>query len=329
MLAKPTWDKLANSAGRRPALVVQRLHPESRFNLFAAVDTPTGRRLLLLKSAVAVASALPAGRGFEVRSTVIPADPDGPNSLSLELTDSAYADVFDVVGNDIVRGVVNSPDESVAVCTFVSRIEKWQRFLDHLTTDRLTEPAQQGLFAELWCLLEVLFPETGLLRAVDAWAGPMKLAKDFQFPGLAFEVKASAAKQHTRFFISSEQQLGVRAGRLILCGVLLERVLAGGDSLPELVDRARVALNPEPQAKALFAQRLLEAGYLDSDASAYSLRFGLRSMNFFDVTDDFPRIVEADLRRGVGDVRYSILQSACETYQITEDATRMLLRSLP
>jgi hypothetical protein len=237
--------------------------------------------------------------------------------------------VFDVVGNDILRGVVEASNESVAVGVFVSRIEKWQQFLDQLDADRLSEPAQQGLFAELWFLLEVLFPEAGVGRAVEAWAGPMKLAKDFQFPGLAFEVKASSAKQHTRFTISNEQQLEARgADRLILCGILLERVVAGGSSLPELVDGVRAALTT-PQARTLFAERLLEAGYLDSDASGYSLRFSLRSLRFFDVKGDFPRIVESDLRKGVGDVRYSILQSECERYAIAEKDARQLLRDLP
>ena len=84
-----------------------------------------------------------------------------------------------------------------------------------------------------------------------------------------------------------------------------------------------------PGARGLFAERLLEAGYLDSDASVYSLRFSLRSTHFYEVKDDFPRIVEGDLRRGVGDVRYSILQSECERYAITEDEARQLLRALP
>ena len=249
MLNKATWDRLGESAGRRPGVVAQRLHPESRFNLFAALETATGRRLLLLKSTVpAAAPTLPTGRGFQVRANVIPSDPDGPNSLSFELTDSAYADVFDVVGNDILQGVVESSDEPAAVAAFVSRIEKWQRFLDQIAADRLSEPAQQGLFAELWFLLDVLFPETGIGRAVEAWAGPKKLAKDFQFPGLAFEVKASSAKQHTRFTISNEQQLDARgANRLILCGILLERVVAGGQALPEMVDSVRAALHTNPR----------------------------------------------------------------------------------
>ena len=187
MLEKSIWEKLGSSGGGRSGLVAQRLHPESSFNLFAALDAAAGRRLLLLKSAVAAppSPTLPMGRGFEVRSYIIPSDPDGPNSLSFELTDRAYADVYDVVGNDVLRGVIEASNESAAVGAFVSRIEKWQRFLDQFTANRLSEQAQQGLFAELWFLLEVLFREAGARHAVAAWAGPKKLAKDFQFPGLA------------------------------------------------------------------------------------------------------------------------------------------------
>src|SRR5262249_42706974 len=150
---------------------------------------------------------LPSGRGFNVQFLVTAADPEGENCLRFELTEPTHADVFDVIGNDVLRNIVQNADDKAAFSTFIARIDEWQHFLNQLPRDGFSEQAQQGLFAELWFLRGLLLGEVGPLRAVGAWAGPKALAKDFQFTGVAFEIKASSSKQHSRFRISSEMQL--------------------------------------------------------------------------------------------------------------------------
>jgi hypothetical protein len=324
------WDMLSKSAGGSTGVVALRLHPEAKFNVFAALDRATDHRFLLLKSKsseVRPTQPLPSGRGFSVQFKVTAADPEGEYCLRFELTEPIYADVFDVIGNDVLRNIVQSLNDKAAFSTFAARIDEWQHFLDQLSRDGFSEQAQQGLFAELWFLRELLLGEIGPLKAVRAWAGPKALAKDFQLSGVAFEVKASSSKQHSRFSISSEVQLDPHGvSRLILYCLLLERLVAGGVSLPELVAAIRKDLQADLDAARLFSELLLRTGYTDSDAGRYTARFALRSQHFFDVRDNFPRIVEADLRLGVGDVHYSILYSECERYAVTELEARDLIR---
>jgi hypothetical protein len=274
---------------------------------------------------------LPVGRGFNVQFVATPSDPEGSNCLRFELTEAAHADVFDVISNDVLRHIVQATDDKAAFDAFIPRIDEWQHFLDQLPQDGLTEQAQQGLFAELWFLRNFLLAEIGPHRAVRAWAGPKSLAKDFHLAGLAFEVKSGSAKQHSRFSISSEIQLDSHGvNRLILYGLLLERLVGGGMSLVELAAAIRTELlQSDPVSAILFSELLLQTGYIDSDASRYTTRFAIRSEHFFDVTGNFPRIVEADLRSGVGDVHYSILQSECERYSMPENDVRILIRSTP
>jgi hypothetical protein len=332
MLTNAVWNKLGQPAAGSTGLVALRLYPESRFNVFAALDRESGHRFLLLKSGapkLQTARSLPSGRGFSTQFVRAPSDPDGSSCLQFELTDPAHSDVFDVIGNDILSHLLQATDDRTAFSAFVARIEEWQTFLDQLPHEGLSEQAQQGLFAELWFLHRVLLPEAGPQVAVRAWAGPKALAKDFQLTGLAFEVKATSAKQHSRFGISNELQLDPRGQRLILYGLLLERVVGGGLSLVELILALRTDLLEADQPSAVrFSELLLQSGYSDSDASRYTARFAIRSQHFFDVRDDFPRIIETDLRRGVGDVRYSILQSECQRFAITEDELRSLMRAV-
>jgi hypothetical protein len=333
MLNKHIWEQLEGSSARSHHLVMLRLHPQSNFNLFAALDSTSGHRFLLLKSHHCEAQPtqpLPSGRGFNVRFVVTASDREGSHCLQLELTEPAHADVFDVIGNDIIKNVVESANDKEAFSAFVVRIIEWQSFLDQLPSGGLSEPAQQGLFGELWFLREFLLHEVPPDRAIGSWAGPKALAKDFQFSGLAFEVKTSSAKQHSRFSINGELQLDSKGvGKLFLFCLLLERLVAGGMSLPELVAAIRLNLKSHPTAAVRFSELLLLLGYVDADAALYSTRFAIRSHHFFAVVDQFPRIVEKDLRPGVGEVRYSILFSECERYSIPEPKARDILRAIP
>lgn len=330
MLGPQIWKTLGQGTGVPAGLVVLRLHPESRFNVFAAYEAATTRRFLLIKSPrndVRPRRPLPAGRGFRVRFVVNAVDPDGASSLQFELIDPTHADVFDVIGNNVLAHVLASPDDKGAFDAFIAQIDEWQRFLDALPGDGLSPQARQGLFAELWFMREFLLREQTPANAVGSWAGPRAQAKDFQFSGLAVEVKSSAAKEHSRFGISNELQLDAQSvGRLLLCGVLLEPLTAGGTSLPEVIEAIRHSLAGDRAAFREFSDKLLQTGYRDIDAQNYVERFAVRSLRFFDVRDDFPRIVASDLRAGVGDVRYSILLSECERFRVPDDAARLLIQ---
>ncbi|MGE5362152.1 MAG: PD-(D/E)XK motif protein [Bacteroidales bacterium] len=332
MLGESVWQTLARPSRGATGLVAVRLHPESAFNLFAALDQANGHRFLLLKSAQPdhrLAVALPEGRGFSLAAVHTPGDPDGAHCLRFELTDLAHADVFDVIGNDVLRHLLAAKDEATAFLTFVGRIAEWQHFLNTLPRGGLSEHAQLGLFAELWFLRQHLLTEIAPLCAIQAWTGPRALTKDFEFKGLAFEVKATAAKQPAKFQISGELQLDIGGvGRLILYALLVERLAAGGLSLRDLVAAMRENLAArDTAALVVFGELLLQSGYIDADADRYSTQFAFRSEHFFDVRGDFPRIVGADLRPGVGDVRYSVQQSECERYAIGADAVRNLIRA--
>lgn len=334
MLDESVWQTLARPTPGRTGLVAVRLHPESAFNLFAALNQTDGHRFLLLKSPrshLRPKAPLPEGRGFSLALVQAPGDPDGANCLRFELTDPVHADVFDVVGNDVLRNVLAAKDEGAAFTTFVARITDWQHFLNTLPREGLSEQAQQGLFAELWFLREHLLGEIEALRAVQAWTGPRALAKDFELDGLTIEVKATAAKQPAKFQISGELQLDeAGVGRLILYALLVERLVAGGVSLKGVVAAVRDCLAArDANALVAFGELLLQSGYIDADAERYTTQFAIRSEHFFDVRNEFPRIVGADLRPGVGDVRYSIQQSECERYAVDADAVRNLIRATP
>ncbi len=296
MSIQNAWTKLESSAQEPIAgLLALRLCPESKLDIFAAVDSQSGRRLLMLKSNV------PPVRRFDEL-------PEG-------------------VGFTLVDNIVRLNEPAAAFDAFAGRIAEWQAFLNSLPSTGLSDQHQQGLFAELKFLKDILLKTCPPEAAVAAWAGPKALAKDFHFAKMAFEVKATTTKEPTRFRISSEVQLEfAENSRLFVFGCIFERVLSGGSSLPEVVLEVRESLRPNGLASTRFAQLLFQRGYIDIDSKRYDARFKMRAQHFFEVKADFPRIIGAELRRGVGDVHYSILLSDCLRFEVSETEVRELLK---
>jgi hypothetical protein len=331
MLNDEIWLKLQSDPASADGVTVRRLRPGSARNLFAAFDARTGARFLTVKSndpRVRPSSQLPAGRGFQLHFLHVPSDSDGAYCLRFQLTDAAQQDVFNVVGNDVVESAAAVATDVDAFRAFIARIEEWQAFLDALPKSGLGDEAQQGLFAELWFLRSFLLKELPAGSAVRAWSGPSRMAKDFHLPHLAIEVKATSTKQPVRFSISSEIQLdSPNASRLVLFGLVVERLGGGGLSLPDLVTLIRADLASDASTAALFSRRLLESGYRDVQAETYAVRFAVRSENSFDVRDGFPRITPADIRAGIADLRYSILKSECDRFLISDTDMRTFIRN--
>jgi Putative PD-(D/E)XK family member, (DUF4420) len=92
-----------------------------------------------------------------------------------------------------------------------------------------------------------------------------------------------------------------------------------GETLLDMVASVRAMVANDPLAKEELENRLFEVGYLDLHASRYEQTgYAVREVNYFKVEQDFPRIVEADLRNGVGDVHYTISVSECKRFSIDE-----------
>jgi S-adenosylmethionine hydrolase len=55
----------------------------------------------------------------------------------------------------------------------------------------------------------------------------------------------------------------------------------------------------------------------------------VRERNFFQVEEEFPRITEADLPPGVGDVRYSVAVAEAKHFLITPEGVSAKIAGAP
>lgn len=199
---------------------------------------------------------------------------------------------------------------------FPGQLRRWQRFLA-IGREALDPAAQRGLWGELHFLRTRLLPLLGG-GAVTGWKGPEGAHQDFQFATAWIEVKTTLAKQPQSVRIASERQLDdTRAPALFLHVLAMEAHEGGAATLPALVAEVRAALAAWPAARETFEDALLKAGYLDQHAPRYAAAgYAVREETDFRVAPGFPRLVEAGLPAGIGDVTYGLSLVACAKFTV-------------
>jgi hypothetical protein len=316
------WERL-EADQHVTGITVRRIYPGSAYDIFIAVRHPGNCRMLTLRvpeqdadEALRELTALPSTRGLNMELARLP---DDGSELRVVLTDAGLREVFNPLADDIAAAAQQSPDPAAAVRAAVSRFEHWQRMLEKLADTGLTPEARRGLFGELSILRWHLLPTMSAADAVAAWTGPAATNQDFQLPGAAIEVKTGAGKEPQTLVINNERELDPRGTpRLLLAFLSLDERRGGsGESLKTAVAGIRAAVT-DAAARSLLDDLLVRAGYLESQRDLYDEpRYTVRRERFWHVTDDFPRITEADLRPGVGDCRYRISTTGLDEYAMT------------
>jgi Putative PD-(D/E)XK family member, (DUF4420) len=170
----------------------------------------------------------------------------------------------------------------------------------------------------------VLVPSVGAGRAVKSWQGPEHGYRDFVVSGIGIEVKSTVGSSPPQVVILDERQLDPAPfSALYLAALALDSVRDGaGETLNAMVD-VSAGLLAGTETAADFRARLLDYGYLEAQKPFYeAMHYTLRSADVFTVAGDFPRIVEADLRPGVSQVRYRITLSTCQPWRSSIESLR-------
>ncbi len=324
MTVQNTWKQLEEDTANVPfGYITRRLLPEVTYDVYLAIERPSNVRLLMMRvkhKSIGKSAVFPNSNCFEVRRVALQSDDDAHVTLQLVLINSRYSDIFTTLVQDIVDAIAPIADEKKAVDAFFTRLRRWQAFLEKHNPEGLSQAEQQGLYGELWFLRQIVIPQLGSRQGVKCWTGAKGTQQDFQFQNCAVEVKTTATKQHQKLTISSERQLdNTGTGTLILLHLSLDTRQERGESLPEIVTSLRLLLENDPIAKEELEILLFEVGYLDIHIPYYEqIGYTLREVNYFKVEGDFPRIIEADLPNGVGDVRYTISVAECRRFSIPE-----------
>ena len=325
VFAGEVWDELAtagNRVERKDGWYLRRIYLDADSDIFVALRHPGAVPALLVEvdaTAVPVPAEYPSARGFELYPETVKPGPRGRTRLCLVLADAHYRDVFEVLVNDVVERIALTSGQEEGVKTFIARLHVWQNFMKKHGVQGLTNEAQIGLFGELTFLADHLIDRLPAHDSVKAWKGPTGGNQDFDVGGRCVEVKSTTVIPPVSMNIVNMTQLDeTLVELLLLCHTSVILVGRNGESLPELVDRLRAAIQGQ-DVSALdgFNVKLIEAGYLNSHRELYTdRRYRHRKTTFFKVIESFPRITAKDLPVGISECSYTVLLTACAPYEM-------------
>lgn len=286
---------------------------------FAAIAPGSGLEALLLGIPVSLVGNVdewPISEGFRIDIQPLSGGDPTKVLVCLQLSQPVYRNVFLALAEDLCGVLAVAADSSEATRDFRRRLASWQEFLKKHRPDGLSEDEQVGLFCELHFFNELLAAEMGAIAAVSGWRGYLAANQDFQFPGVAVEIKCTRAASPTSVHITNVRQLDDEAvGALYLGVISIDRNMSAGQSLPDLVAALRAKLDGE--ALGIFNEGLRQVGYLDVHKSLYERHLHqVLDQWYHEVRDTFPRITRKEIPEGVSAVTYKLILAKCAPYRI-------------
>lgn len=271
--------------------------------------------------------SFPAWKGISI-SIVTLQDYSSNNQNYIELKQSieTESDIFEIVVEDIRKGLDEVSNPENVTNTTQKILKKWKDFFSSGKSPILDSKREQGLFGELLFLKDMIQFSGSLI--VKCWAGSNKETHDFYISDNAVEVKTSVLQAPYMAHINSEYQLDDNdiAGKLFLKMYALRRSQSDGQKLPELIFENRCLLSDDFEMLSQFNDKLLEAGYLDAASDYYINGFTLRDDLSFEVKEGFPRIVKNNMMKGVYDLEYKISISECSDFLINNEKLKGVIK---
>ena len=280
-----------------------RMAPESRFDIYAGVDSAS---FVLLAIGI---HARPPNIATESSSLDYfrQQRKDGSWLMVLRLRQNGLESVFGRLCQDLADAAEGVPDEKALVVLFRERLNLWKKLFQHGGSGFLQPHEIKGLIAEMLVLeLLVRDGERNVHETVSGWIGPLGADQDFMYSDRAIEVKAIGPGGES-ISISSLEQLD--------CAVPMNLILAtlrpatpgepGAIGLNALAARIEGMIAESPEALNIFKERLLEARYVEHEFYETVL-FEPTSIAAYSVRDTFPKLVRNMVPTGILGANYSI-----------------------
>ena len=316
------WVELANDISTSPGLLLRRYSGTVLPDVFIALTKPEKYRCIAAAISKSLTIELPTHVNLkDIRVEVIFDSPiKSKKVLLFKLMNNEYSDIFSILCEDMISNISEIQEEKNLIQELLSRFEKWRSLFDKAASHGLSENEQRGLFGELYFLRKLIATKGVSLHVIESWVGSEKQIKDFQFGKWCVEVKTTHGNNHQRVHISSERQLDIsNLDNLYLYHISLDIRQNSGESLNELIYSIIDLLHSDFISLNKFNSKLLEVGYFEKHKHLYDSKgYFIRQDLFYKIENEFPRIEEAEIRKGVGDVKYSIVVSQCSKFIKTE-----------
>jgi hypothetical protein len=316
------WEELEDELPLKSGLLYKRYSGSVQPDVYVALKSPERLRCIAAHLSASVDLRVESWdtlRDLKIDTLADEKHPDKQFLLVL-LLNNQHSDIFSSLCEDLIQQVAYITQETELIKHLLLRLEKWRLLFEKMGQQGLSEESQRALYGELYFLRNFLKNIPDPYYCINSWKGMEKAVQDFQFADWAVEIKTTHGKNQQKLYISSERQLDISlVPRIFLIHYSLEVRQNYGETLNNIIDDLLVMLSENPSEHSVFRLKLLEAGYFEIHRHLYNnTGYSIRQENIYQITDDFPKITEAQIPSGVGDVRYSLIISANENWILDE-----------
>lgn len=319
------WESINNESKKNPlqSQIARRIPSNGLFPVFLATDVKKDIRLLYINIANIQSieiEKLPRFGGLDI-SLVNASIGEFDKEMFIKFTQliPQIDNIFELVISDICDKVLQvKADLEVTLFRLLS---EWKIFFEKKENKILSIEAQKGLAGELYFLRKYLFKKYSYAESLSYWTGTERTNHDFQILNRAIEIKSTSSKQHKKFIVASERQLdssGLDNLYLSLFTFTLHSNMPSC-TLPGLINELYSDIEGDSIATFHLQMKLIKYGFNEQDAEKYKLGLSVSSIKFFEIKEGFPRLLPLNLPEGIGDLKYSVVVSACAPFEIATD----------
>ncbi|MBE6061898.1 MAG: PD-(D/E)XK motif protein [Clostridium sulfidigenes] len=239
--------------------------------------------------------------------------------VRIEQGESSDNDVYFAVSEDLCL-CLKDVERANLRFKLSTALERWKRFFSLRESIVLTREEQIGLFGELYLLRSMMKNGIVASNAISCWKGPYQGVYDFSLSNMSIEVKTTASKMPYKVHISNEMQLDDRlaGGILVLSFIAVQPSDSSGETLGDVVKDIVYFIEEDEASRSLFQDKIFGCGLGNSYIDRYISKYIIKEHGFYNVQENFPRILSKDLAKGLGDISYSLDISACSNYLMDE-----------
>ena len=309
--------KLENPWLDMPESSQRRVDTQSNHNLFWIIDLEGKYGFLLhSKNKFNDITNLSNLKGITIvkRNTSI-----SQGELILLLNKNEDWQIFVALCEDLISITHKYKKDEAMISAVEVRLKRWQQLLRQDRNQEMSVERQMGLFTELLCLKDILYPKIGISQSIISWVGADFDKQDFLLDNAIIEVKSYRTTKGPTVHISSLQQLYSDKEPLFLLTYGLTQS-ENGLSIEDLVnDIDKLLENESTETKDSFDNKLLEYGFIPEIVKTPLYKFISDKNRAYFISDDFPKISPFNVRSQIQNVKYSIDLLQCVDYEIEKE----------
>lgn len=224
--------------------------------------------------------------------------------------------IFVALCEDLISITHKYEKDEAMISAVEVRLKRWQQLLKQDRNQDMSLERQMGLFSELLCLKDIIYPKIGISQSITSWVGADFDKQDFLLDNAIIEVKSYRTTKGPTVHISSLQQLYSDKEPLFLLTYGLTQS-ENGLSINDLVqDIDKLLENESTEIKDSFDNKLLEYGFIPEIVKTPLYTFISDKNRVYFISDEFPKISPYNVKSQIQNVKYSIDLLQCMDYEI-------------